>query len=49
MSRRKLGIGHDRGRVGVDQDHAVALCAQNAAGLGSRIVEFTGLTDNDRA
>ena len=44
-----LRVGHDRGRVGVDEDDADALLAQDAAGLGSRIVELGGLTDDDRA
>ena len=30
-----LGVGHDGGGVGVDEDHAVSLVAQGAAGLGA--------------
>jgi hypothetical protein len=45
----KLRIGHDRGRVGVDQDDAVALLLQRLAGLGAGIVELAGLTDDDGA
>src|SRR5690606_40974359 len=44
-----VGIGHDRRRIGVDQDDAVALFAQGLAGLGPRIVELAGLADNDRS
>jgi hypothetical protein len=42
-------IGHDRGRVGVDQDDPVALGAQRLAGLDARIVELARLADDDRA
>ena len=45
----ELRIGHDRGRVGVDQDDAVALLAQRLAGLDAGIIEFAGLADDDRA
>ena len=45
----ELRIGHDGGRVGVDEDHTVTLFPQCFAGLGSRIIEFTGLSDDDRA
>ena len=48
-SVRELRIGHDGGRVGVDEDHTVTLFPQCFAGLGSRIIEFTGLSDDDRA
>ena len=40
-------VGHDRRRVGVDQDDAVALFAQRLAGLGAGIVELAGLADDD--
>ena len=43
------GVGHDRGRVRVDQHHPVALGAQRAAGLGARVVELARLADHDRA
>ena len=43
----KAGIGHDRGRVGVHQDHPVALFAQRLAGLCAGIVELAGLPDDD--
>ena len=44
-----LGVGHDRGRVGVDQHDLVALLAQGLARLGARVVELAGLADDDRA
>ena len=42
-------IGHDRGRIGIHQDYAIALFAQRLARLGARVVELAGLTDDDRA
>ncbi len=45
---RDLGVGHDRGRIGVDQDDLVALLHQHPAGLGARIVELGRLADDDR-
>src|SRR5208283_1248489 len=44
-----LGIGHDRGRVGIDQHHLIALLAECLARLSSRVVELAGLADHDRA
>src|SRR5699024_10061052 len=41
--------GHDRGRVGVDEDDPQALLAQHPAGLGAGVVELRGLADHDRA
>ncbi len=41
-------IGHDRRRVGVDEDRADTLGAQRAAGLGARVVELGRLADDDR-
>jgi len=43
------GVGHDGGRVGVDQHDLVAERAQGLAGLGAAVVELTGLADHDRA
>jgi hypothetical protein len=43
----ELGIGHDGGRIGVDQDDLVALTLERLAGLGAGIVEFAGLTDDN--
>ena len=45
---RHVGIGHDRRRIGVDQDDPVALGAQRLDGLGAGIVELAGLADDDR-
>ena len=44
-----LRVGHDGGRIGVDQHHPVALLAQGLAGLGPGVVELAGLTDDDGA
>ena len=44
-----LRVGHDRGRVGVGQDHPVSLGPQHPAGLGSGVVELAGLADDDGA
>ncbi len=44
-----LRVGHDGGRIAVDQHHAVTLVAQCLAGLRARVVELTGLADDDRA
>ena len=57
IGRDRLDIGcigqvrvrHDRGRIGVDQDDAVALGLQRLAGLGAGIVELAGLPDDDGA
>ena len=46
---RKIGVGHDRGGIAVDQQHFVALFLERFAGLGSGIIEFAGLSDDDRA
>ena len=46
---RHVRVGHDGGRVGVDQHDPVAVLAQRLAGLGARIVELAGLPDDDRA
>src|SRR2546422_4977960 len=46
---RSLRIGHDGGRVAVDQDDAIPLLAQGLAGLGPRVVKLAGLADDDRA
>ena len=43
-----LRVGHDRGRVGIDQHDLVALFAQGLAGLGAGIIELAGLADDDR-
>jgi hypothetical protein len=43
-----LRVGHDRRRIAVDEDDAVALLAQRLAGLGAGVVELAGLADDDR-
>ena len=45
---RHFRVGHDRRRIGIHQDHLVALSTECLAGLCSGIVEFTGLSDHDR-
>ena len=40
-------IGHDRGRIGVDQNDAVPLLAQGLTSLGAGIVELAGLANNN--
>ena len=45
---RDLGVGHDRGRVRVDEDRADALGPQGAAGLRPGVVELRRLPDHDR-
>ena len=42
-----VGVGHDRGRVGVDEDRPDALGAERAAGLRAGVVELGGLADDD--
>ncbi|MDQ0953966.1 hypothetical protein QFZ24_007889 [Streptomyces phaeochromogenes] len=44
-----LRVGHDRRRVGVDEDDPQALGLEDAAGLGAGVVELGGLADDDRA
>ena len=44
---RRHRIGHDGGRVGIDQDNFDAFFAKGAGGLGSRIIKFTGLSDDN--
>ena len=40
-------IGHDCGRVGIHQNHAIALSTERFAGLRAGIVEFAGLAYDD--
>ena len=42
-------VGHDRRRIRVGEDDAVALLAQDSTRLGSGVVELACLTDHDRA
>ncbi len=44
-----VGVGHDRGRVGVDQDDAIPFLAERLAGLGAGVVELASLADDDGA
>ena len=43
------GVGHDRRRVRVDDDRAIAVLAQHLQRLAARVVELAGLADDDRA
>ena len=45
----ELRVGHDRRRVRVDQDDAVALLLERLARLRAGVVELAGLADDDRA
>ena len=45
----EAGVGHDRGRVRVDEDDLEAFLLQDLAGLRARVVELTGLADDDRS
>ena len=42
-------IGHDGGRIGIDQNDLITQLSQGLAGLGAGIVEFAGLADDDGA
>ena len=44
----RLRIGHDRGRVGVDQHDRVAFLAEGLASLRAGVIELAGLADDDR-
>ena len=46
---RRIGVGHDRRWVAVDQNDLVTLFAQRLAGLHAGVVEFTGLANHDGA
>ena len=45
----ELRVGHDGGRIGVDEDDAVAFLAEGLAGLRAGVIEFARLADDDRA
>ena len=45
----KLRVGHDGGRIGVDEDDAVAFLPEGLAGLRAGIIELARLADDDRA
>ena len=42
-------VGHDRGGIAVDQDDFVALFAQSFTSLHARVIELTGLANDDGA
>jgi hypothetical protein len=42
-------IGHDRRRVGIDENGDYSFFAKGFAGLGSGIVEFGSLTNDNRS
>ena len=42
------GIRHDGSRIGVDQSHNNSLFPKGSGGLRTRIIELTGLTNDDR-
>ena len=44
---RQFRVGHDRGRIGIDEDDAVALFLQRLHRLRAGIVELAGLADHD--
>ena len=44
---RRGRVGHDGGRVAVDQNDLVAFLAQGLASLHAGIIKFAGLTDDD--
>ena len=46
---REFGIGHDRGRIGVDEYDLESFFAERLRRLGARIVELRALADDDRA
>ena len=46
---RELRVGHDRGRIRVDQHDLVAFFLQRLAGLHAGVVEFAALPDDDGA
>ncbi len=46
---RHFRIGHDGGRIRIDEDDANALILQRLASLGAGIIKLTGLADHDGA
>ena len=46
---RKIRVGHNRGRIRVDQNDAVALLFERLAGLGARVIEFARLANHNGA
>ena len=46
---RHLRVGHNRRRIGIDENDAEALAAQRLARLRAGIIELAGLADDNRA
>ena len=46
---RELRVGHDGGRVGIDQNDLVSFFSEGLAGLGAGVVEFASLSDDNGA
>ena len=46
---RHFPVGHNRGRIGIDEDHFHPFFTKGFAGLGAGVVEFRRLTDDDGA
>src|SRR6202042_1552967 len=44
---RKFRVGHDGGRIGIDEDNAVALFTKGFAGLRAGVIKFARLADDD--
>ena len=44
---RDAGIGHDSGRIGITENDFISFFFQGQTGLGSGIIKFSGLPDND--
>ena len=49
VRRGELRVGHDRGRVGVEQNDGVTLLRERLAGLHAGVVELAALSDDDGA
>ena len=45
----KFRIGHNRGRIGIHQHHAIAFLLERLTGLRARIIKLTRLPNNNRA
>ncbi len=48
-ARGKTRVGHDRCRIGVNENDSIAFFLQRLQRLGAGIVELTGLADDDRS
>ena len=47
--RRDLRVGHDGRRIGVHENHPIALLAQGLDRLGAGVIELARLANDDRA